>query len=102
MKTLTEALADLLPLQLVLIIITTLFLKEISYIFTLPTLAALGVAMFEQNNMSRLIISTIAAFGIMLLYVPVCWLIYIYAAISTARYSIECNTYFIYCSIFRS
>ena len=76
-KSLTAALAGLLPLQLLLIIVTTLFLKEISYIFTLPTLAAVGVGIFEQNNIGRLITSTIFGVGIMLLYVPVCWLIYI-------------------------
>ena len=76
-KTFIEALANLLPLQLLLIIVTTLFFKEISYLFTLPTFAVIGIAFFERNSIVRIIISTITGVGIMLLYVPVCWLIYV-------------------------
>ena len=73
----TEALAGLLPLQLLLMIGTTVFFHAISYLFTLPTLAVLIVAILERNRMGRLIASTVLGVGILLLYVPVCWLIYV-------------------------
>ncbi len=76
-KSVAQTVAALLPLQLLLIIVTTLFFKEISYLFTLPTLAALGIVIFNQNNIGRMIISTIFGIGILLLYIPVCWLIFV-------------------------
>jgi hypothetical protein len=76
-QSLTEALAGLLPLQLLLMIGTTVFFHAISYLFTLPSLAVLIVAILERNRMGRLIASTVFGLGILLLYVPVCWLIYV-------------------------
>ncbi len=76
-KSVAQTVAGLLPVQLLLIIVTTLFFKEISYLFTLPTLAALGIGIFNQNNIGRMIISTIFGIGILLLYIPVCWLIFV-------------------------
>lgn len=76
-QSLTEALAGLLPLLLLLIIGTTLFFISISYLFTLSTLGLLLVAILEKYNIGRLIASTVLGVGILLLYVPVCWLIYV-------------------------
>lgn len=76
-QSLTEALAGLLPLLLLLIIGTTVFFVSISYLFTLPTLALLLVAILERYNIGRLIATTVLGIGILLLYVPVCWLIYV-------------------------
>ncbi|WP_461612946.1 M20/M25/M40 family metallo-hydrolase [Clostridium sp. Marseille-QA1073] len=76
-QSLTEALAGLLPLLLLLIIGTTVFFISISYLFTLSTLGLLLVAILEKYNIGRLIATTILGVGILLLYVPVCWLIYV-------------------------
>lgn len=76
-QSLTEALAGLLPLLLLLIIGTTVFFVSISYLFTLSTLALLLVAILEKYNIGRLIATTVLGVGILLLYVPVCWLIYV-------------------------
>lgn len=76
-QSLTEALAGLLPLLLLLIIGTTVFFVSISYLFTLPTLGLLLVAILERYNIGRLIATTVIGIGILLLYVPVCWLIYV-------------------------
>jgi len=76
-QSLTEALAGLLPLLLLLIIGTTIFFVSISYLFTLPTLGLLLVAILERYNIARLIVATVLGVGILLLYVPVCWLIYV-------------------------
>lgn len=76
-QSLTEALAGLLPLLLLLIIGTTVFFISISYLFTLPTLGLLLVAILERYNIGRLIVATVLGVGILLLYVPVCWLIYV-------------------------
>jgi len=76
-QSLTEALAGLLPLLLLLIIGTTVFFVSISYLFTLSTLALLLVAILERYNIGRLIATTVLGVGILLLYVPVCWLIYV-------------------------
>lgn len=76
-QSLTEALAGLLPLLLLLIIGTTVFFISVSYLFTLPTLGLLLVAILERYNIARLIVATVLGVGILLLYVPVCWLIYV-------------------------
>lgn len=76
-QSLTEALAGLLPLLMLLIIGTTVFFISISYLFTLPTLGLLLVAILERYNIGRLIAATVLGVGILLLYVPVCWLIYV-------------------------
>ncbi|ARC86168.1 M42 glutamyl aminopeptidase family protein [Clostridium argentinense CDC 2741] len=76
-QSLTEALAGLLPLLLLLIIGTTVFFVSISYLFTLSTLGLLLVAILEKYNIGRLIATTVIGVGILLLYVPVCWLIYV-------------------------
>jgi len=72
-QSLTEALAGLLPLLLLLIIGTTVFFISISYLFTLSTLGLLLVAILEKYNIGRLIATTVLGVGILLLYVPVCW-----------------------------
>lgn len=76
-QSLTEALAGLLPLLMLLIIGTTVFFISISYLFTLPTLGLLLVVILERYNVGRLIAATVLGVGILLLYVPVCWLIYV-------------------------
>ena len=76
-QSLIEALAGLLPLLLLLIIGTTVFFVSISYLFTLSTLGLLLVAILERYNIGRLIATTVIGIGILLLYVPVCWLIYV-------------------------
>ncbi|MGL6220317.1 MAG: hypothetical protein ACRC36_19890, partial [Lacrimispora sphenoides] len=76
-QSLTEALAGLLPLLMLLIIGTTVFFISISYLFTLPTLGLLLVVILERHNIGRLIVATVLGVGILLLYVPVCWLIYV-------------------------
>ena len=76
-QSLTEALAGLLPLLMLLIIGTSVFFISISYLFTLPTLGLLLVAILERYNIGRLIAATVLGVGILLLYVPVCWLIYV-------------------------
>lgn len=76
-QSLTEALAGLLPLLMLLIIGTTVFFISISYLFTLPTLGLLLVVILERYNIGRLIAATVLGVGILLLYVPVCWLIYV-------------------------
>ncbi|HAG44175.1 MAG TPA: hypothetical protein DCL31_13690 [Clostridium sp.] len=76
-QSLTEALAGLLPLLLLLFIGTTVFFVSISYLFTLSTLGLLLVAILEKYNIGRLIATTVIGVGILLLYVPVCWLIYV-------------------------
>lgn len=76
-QSLTEALAGLLPLLMLLIIGTTVFFISISYLFTLPTLGLLLVAILERYNIGHLIAATVLSVGILLLYVPVCWLIYV-------------------------
>ncbi len=76
-QSLTEALAGLMPLLLLLTIGTTVFFVSISYLFILPTLGILFVAILERYNIGRLIVATVLGIGILILYVPVCWLIYV-------------------------
>lgn len=76
-QSLTEALAGLLPFQLLLIVGTTVFFNEGSYLFTLPTLAILIVAAMGRLLFYRLAASAVLGVGLLLLYVPVCWLIYV-------------------------
>ncbi|MCQ6563306.1 M28 family metallopeptidase [Paenibacillus mendelii] len=76
-QSLAEALAGLLSLQLLLVIGTTIFFYEISYLFTLPALGMLIVAILDRYPIARMIASTVLGAGIWLLYVPVCWLIYV-------------------------
>ncbi len=72
-----EALAGLLPLQLLLIVGTAVFFNAISYLFALPTLGILIVAVLERYKVGRLVASTVLGVGILLLYVPTCWVIYV-------------------------
>ena len=76
-QSLTEAVAGLMPLLLLLIIGTTIFFISISYLFTLPTLGLLLIVILERYNIGRLIVATVLGVGILLLYVPVCWLVYV-------------------------
>lgn len=76
-QSLTEALAGLLPILLLLNTGATLFFISISYLLTLPTLGLLLVAILERYNIGRLIVAAVLGVGILLLYVPVCWLIYV-------------------------
>ncbi|MCC3372376.1 hypothetical protein [Cohnella sp. REN36] len=77
MSLLAEALAGLLPFQLLLILGTTVFFHEASDLFALPTLAILIVAAMERFLFFRLAASVVLGVGLLLLYVPVCWLIYV-------------------------
>jgi hypothetical protein len=76
-QSLTEAVAGLMPLLLLLIIGTTIFFISISYLFTLPTLGLLLIVILERYNIGRLIVATVLGVGILLLYVPVCWFVYV-------------------------
>ncbi|UVI29245.1 M20/M25/M40 family metallo-hydrolase [Paenibacillus spongiae] len=76
-QSLAEALAGLLSLLLLLVIGSTIFFYEISYLFTLPALGMLIVAVLDRYPIGRMIASTVLGAGIWLLYVPVCWLIYV-------------------------
>ncbi|MFD0716930.1 M20/M25/M40 family metallo-hydrolase [Paenibacillus sp. GCM10027626] len=76
-QTLAEAVAGLLPLQVLLIIGTTFLFYEISYLFTLSTLGMLIVAILDRYPIGRMIASAVLGMGILLLYVPLCWLVYV-------------------------
>lgn len=76
-QSLTEVVAGLMPLLLLLIIGTTVFFISISYLFTLPTLGLLLVVILERYNIGRLIVATALCVGVLLLYVTVCWLVYV-------------------------
>ncbi len=83
-STLSEAVAGLLPVQLLLIILSTTFLYSASYLFVLPTLVILAVVLLERNTVTRLVASTIFGIVSLLLYVPVCWLLYVLFTLSAA------------------
>lgn len=76
-QSLAKAIAELLPLQVLLIAGTTLFYVEISYLFTFPLLGMLGVAMLDRYRVGRMIASSVFGVGLWLLYVPLCWLVYV-------------------------
>ncbi|MBO9606730.1 MAG: M28 family peptidase [Paenibacillaceae bacterium] len=76
-QSLAEALASMLLVQLLLVIGSTIFFHEISYLFTLSALGILIVAVSDRYPIGRILASTVLGAGIWLLYVPVCWLIYV-------------------------
>ncbi|MFK7692644.1 M20/M25/M40 family metallo-hydrolase [Paenibacillus sp. HJGM_3] len=76
-RSLAEAIASVLPIQVLLIVGTTVLFYEISYLFTLSTLAILIVALMDWYPIGRMIASSVLGVGIWLLYVPLCWLVYV-------------------------
>ncbi|WP_249716269.1 hypothetical protein [Paenibacillus sp. J31TS4] len=72
-----EALAGLLPLLLLLIVGSAVLFQHISYLFSLAMLGILGVAQLDRYRIGRWMASTVVGTGIVLLYAPVCWLIYV-------------------------
>ncbi|MBP3966465.1 M28 family peptidase [Paenibacillus lignilyticus] len=76
-QSLAEALAGLLPIQLLLTIGTVLLFVELSYVFALSTLGMLIVALMDRHRIGRMVASSVLGFGILVLYVPVGWLIFV-------------------------
>ncbi|SFT28144.1 M28 family peptidase [Paenibacillus sp. BC26] len=76
-QSLAVALAGLLPIQLLLTIGTLFLFVELSYVFALSTLGMLIVALMDWHRIGRMIASSVLGFGILLLYVPVGWLIFV-------------------------
>jgi hypothetical protein len=72
-----EALAGLLPLLLLLIAGSAVLFQDISYLFSLSTLGTLVVALLDRFRIGRRIASVVVGTGIVFLYAPVCWLIYV-------------------------
>jgi len=72
-----EALAGLLPLLLLLIVGSAVLFQDISYLFSLATLGILVVALLDRYRIGRWIATAVVSTGIVLLYTPVCWLIYV-------------------------
>lgn len=72
-----EALAGLLPLLLLLIVGSTFLFQDISYLFSLSTLGILVVALLDRYRIGRWVTSAMVGAGIVFLYTPVCWLIYV-------------------------
>jgi hypothetical protein len=76
--TLSQAVAGLLPVILLLAVATTVLLPTASYLFVLPTLALLALTLLEQNTIAKFAASTVIGVGILLLFVPVCWILYLF------------------------
>lgn len=75
---LNEAIAGILPMQLLLMLASTIFLYSASYLFILPTLALIVWVVLERySRRARLLASALFGFGLLLLWVPVCWLLYV-------------------------
>lgn len=74
---LQEALVGLLPLLLLLIAGSAVLFQEISYLFTIPALGILIVALLNKYRVGRWIASIVVGTGTVFLYTPVCWLIYV-------------------------
>ncbi|WP_028775787.1 M28 family metallopeptidase [Shimazuella kribbensis] len=74
---LREALAVFIPLHLLLIVGGAVLFQEISYLFSLTTLGILIVALLDKYRVGRWIASIVVGAGIVFLYTPVCWLIYV-------------------------
>ena len=72
-----QALAGLLPFLLLLIVGSAVLFQEISYLFSLATLGILVVALLERYRIARWIASAVVGTGIVFLYAPVCWLVYV-------------------------
>ncbi|MDF2964126.1 MAG: hypothetical protein K0S39_5861, partial [Paenibacillus sp.] len=76
-QSLHEALAGLLPLLLLLIAGSAFLFQDISYLFSLATLGIVVVALLDRYRLGRWIASAVVSTGIVFLYTPVCWLIYV-------------------------
>jgi hypothetical protein len=76
-QSLAEALAGLLPIQLLLLIGSSFLFYEISYVFSLSTLGIVVVAILDRYPVGRIVASTVVGPGIGLLFVPICWLVYV-------------------------
>jgi hypothetical protein len=74
---LQEALAGFLPLHLLFIVGCVVLFQEISYLFSLSTLGILIVALLDKYRIARWIASIVVGAGIVFLYTPVCWLLYV-------------------------
>jgi hypothetical protein len=74
---LQEALAGFLPIHLLLIAGSAALFQEISYLFSLPTLGLLIVSLLDKYHIRGSIASVVVGAGIVFLYTPVCWLIYV-------------------------
>lgn len=72
-----EALAGLLPFLLLLIVGSAVLFQDISYLFSVSTLGILVVALLDRYRIGRWIASVVVGTGIVFLYAPVCWLIYV-------------------------
>ncbi|SHE35487.1 Peptidase family M28 [Seinonella peptonophila] len=74
---LQESLAGLLPLLLLLVVGSAVLFQEISYLFSLTLLGTLIVVLLNKYRIARWIASIVIGTGIVFLYTPVCWLIYV-------------------------
>jgi hypothetical protein len=56
---------------------SAIFFNAMSYLFTIPLLGLLVVALLKQKLMLKTIAAALAGIMTLLLHVPVCWLLYV-------------------------
>ncbi len=75
--TFTETLVGVMPLMMLLAAVTAIFFNAASYLMTLPLLGLVIAALLEKKIAAKMIAAAVFGIGILLMYVPLCWLLFI-------------------------
>ncbi len=76
-RSFTETLAGVMPLLMLFAAVTAIFFNAVSYLMTLPLLGLTIAALLEKKYAAKTIVSAVVGIGILLMYVPLCWLLFI-------------------------
>lgn len=80
--TFIETLAGVLPLLMLSTAVTAIFFNAASYLMSLPLLGLVITALLEKNYAVRTITAAVVGIVMLLLYVPLCWLLFIMLGLS--------------------